>query len=553
VTLPDPDIFLSYNREDAAVAKTFADAFASEGFDVWWDQTLRSGEAYDRVTEDALRAAKAVVVLWSPHSVDSRWVRAEATVADQNKTLVPVTIEACRRPVMFELTQTADLSHWRGETGDLAWQAFLADVRRLARMTDKGPSRSPSPAAQTRGEGGVPFVGVLPITYRAGADEEIDVLAEDLTEDITRELAHDSFFHVIAASTMAEWRGAKINHKQLGQELGATYFVEGKLQRSADDVRLTVQLVDVATGGMLRSSRHVCPPSCIVAASELFAAAIASEFGEHVTQIEAKRALEKIAPLSGWDHVMRALAHTERLNSVSIPLAIEEAEQAIAQAPHLGLAHAVIARLTILKVVIEKRPLSEDHRRAVQEHIGRAMQLDGNNPAILHFVASAYTNLGDPAAALRIAQRTVDLNPNSPRSYFSLGQAMHVCGRYTEAIAAFHKQEKLASHDLNRSHGLMMLGVCLILDHRLVEAAEALDRSLALQPDYGAALAVRAIASALQGNEEEARGIAARVVNSTESYSIDVQVWIARQLFQERANEAEAILRRFWDQRERGS
>ena len=100
-----------------------ADAFAAEGLNVWWDTALRSGEAYDEVTEAALRGAKAVVVLWSPRSVVSRWVRAEATIADRCKTLVPVTIEPCERPIMFELTQTAELSHWQGEPGDKAWQA----------------------------------------------------------------------------------------------------------------------------------------------------------------------------------------------------------------------------------------------------------------------------------------------------------------------------------------------------------------------------------------------------------------------------------------------
>ena len=84
--MTNPDIFLSYNREDAATAKRFADAFAAEGLNVWWDTALRSGEAYDEVTEAALRGAKAVVVLWSPRSVASRWVRAEATIADRCKT-----------------------------------------------------------------------------------------------------------------------------------------------------------------------------------------------------------------------------------------------------------------------------------------------------------------------------------------------------------------------------------------------------------------------------------------------------------------------------------
>ncbi len=128
-----PDIFLSYTREDAAHAKLFADAFVAEGFEVWWDANLRSGEEYDRVTESALRTAKAVVVLWSKRSVDSSWVRAEATQAYRSKKLTPVMIEDCVRPVMFELTQTAELSHWKGDRKSPAWQAFVADLRGLVR------------------------------------------------------------------------------------------------------------------------------------------------------------------------------------------------------------------------------------------------------------------------------------------------------------------------------------------------------------------------------------------------------------------------------------
>ena len=81
------------------------------------------------MTEQALKSAKTVVVLWSQRSVESRWVRAEATLADRNRTLVPARIEICDLPIMFELTQTADLSHWQGGAGDPAWRAFLGDVR----------------------------------------------------------------------------------------------------------------------------------------------------------------------------------------------------------------------------------------------------------------------------------------------------------------------------------------------------------------------------------------------------------------------------------------
>ena len=71
-----PDIFLSYNREDQPRAKLFAEGFERAGLKVWWDVGLTPGEAYDQVTEKALKTAKAVVVLWSSRSVESRWVRA---------------------------------------------------------------------------------------------------------------------------------------------------------------------------------------------------------------------------------------------------------------------------------------------------------------------------------------------------------------------------------------------------------------------------------------------------------------------------------------------
>ncbi len=60
--VPMADVFISYAREDAEVAGRFAEAFQAAGFSVWWDDALRSGEAFDESIERALREAKAVVV-----------------------------------------------------------------------------------------------------------------------------------------------------------------------------------------------------------------------------------------------------------------------------------------------------------------------------------------------------------------------------------------------------------------------------------------------------------------------------------------------------------
>lgn len=123
------DVFISYKSDDRAAARLYADALVSEGISVWWDPALRTGETYDEVIERNLREASIVVVLWSPRSVRSKWVRAEATIGERKGGLLPVLIEQCERPVAFELTQTADLRGWAGDRSDARWVGLISDLR----------------------------------------------------------------------------------------------------------------------------------------------------------------------------------------------------------------------------------------------------------------------------------------------------------------------------------------------------------------------------------------------------------------------------------------
>lgn len=124
------DIFLSYSRVDRPTAQIIAEALEAEGFSVWWDKVLRAGQTYDEVTETMLRDSHVVIVLWSQTSVKSTWVRAEATQGQRNCVLVPAMIEDAERPIMFELTQTADLIGWSGDRGDERWVNYVDDLRR---------------------------------------------------------------------------------------------------------------------------------------------------------------------------------------------------------------------------------------------------------------------------------------------------------------------------------------------------------------------------------------------------------------------------------------
>ena len=149
-----PDVFVSYNREDLPIAQRIVDGLVHEGINVWLDMELKAGENYDEITEERLRGAKAVVVLWSSRSVKSRWVRAEATIGQRKSTLVPAMIEECDRPVMFELVQTTDLSKWDGDRADPNWRKLVDVIRGRIAAAPPGPLFAEGGVKKPTGKGG---------------------------------------------------------------------------------------------------------------------------------------------------------------------------------------------------------------------------------------------------------------------------------------------------------------------------------------------------------------------------------------------------------------
>jgi pimeloyl-ACP methyl ester carboxylesterase len=105
-------LFISYARDDEAVAATLAAALENAGHTVWWDRRLTGGAEYNRVIEAALDSCDKVIVLWSAHSKNSAWVRDEATVAINSAKIVPVTVDGTAPPLGFRQFHTVDLSEW---------------------------------------------------------------------------------------------------------------------------------------------------------------------------------------------------------------------------------------------------------------------------------------------------------------------------------------------------------------------------------------------------------------------------------------------------------
>ena len=105
-------IFISYSSEDRERARTIADALSARGWSVWWDRKIPLGKSFDEVIEKALAEAKCVIVLWSPISAASEWVRNEASEAKRRGILIPVFIEPVDAPLAFRLLNGANLCDW---------------------------------------------------------------------------------------------------------------------------------------------------------------------------------------------------------------------------------------------------------------------------------------------------------------------------------------------------------------------------------------------------------------------------------------------------------
>ena len=267
-----PDIFLSYSRQDVAVAGAMAAVLAAAGHDVWWDREIHAGDVYDQVLENALRASRLVIVLWSKTAVVSDWVRSEATVAMQSGTLMPVMIEACQRPVAFELRQSADLIGWKGNEKDPRLAAVLAEVARQlgapATVAKAVPAAGPNRRLVIGGAAGVAALAVsgfgawqafggkaddgtasvvvLPFANLSG-DPEQAYFSDGIAEELRNALAQIRGLKVIGRVSSEKFRDTD-DLPATAAKLGVDHVLTGSVRRSATTIRIGAQLVDGRTG-----------------------------------------------------------------------------------------------------------------------------------------------------------------------------------------------------------------------------------------------------------------------------------------------------------------
>jgi adenylate cyclase len=535
------DVFISYARPTAAQARAVAQALRAAGHQVWFDEDLPAHRPYSDVIEERLRAAKAVVVIWSEAAAKSEWVRSEANLAREEKKLVQLSVDGARLPMPFGQIQCPDLSHWSGDASAPGWQKVLASVGDLV-----GATQAPAPPLAPAGR--KPSVAVLPFRDLS-PERDQDYFCEGAAEEVICALAELPGLRVAGRSAAFVFKDGQPDGRELGRLLDVETFLEGSVRKSGDRVRIGVRLVSTSENATLWAETFERRLSDIFAVQEEIARAIVEALNVTLLDTEAaKLTRQGTRNLRAYELYLRGRQLMRRELETERRTAAEFFRQATQLDPQFALAFAGLA--DVLVEIARRRLGDEAAAQAEAIQAGqRALSLapDLAEAHIAH--GNALSLLDDPGAEGAF-QQALALRPQSAELHYAWARYLVTQERREEAIRHYERAFELAPDDyryivfalqeyqavgdregerscLERSwtaierrleidpedvrvydHGA---GVLALLG-RKAESSQFVDRALAFRPnDYGT-LYTLACAAMLNGERDRALDLLDRAI-----------------------------------------
>ncbi len=370
-------VFLSYSHDDRARALPVIKALEAQGFTVWWDGLLEGGTAFAQTTETALETSDVVVVLWSARSVQSHWVRDEATRGRDRGCMVPVSIDGTEPPLGFRQIQYVNLAKWRGKAQSIETVELAKAVRIAATSTETqiGFARTvtPSPSTSRRNlllGGGVLFaalgggivvwkagllggnilatsLAVLPFANLSG-DPKQSYFSDGLAAEIRTVLSRGGLLQIAGQASSNTFRGRAEGAQSIARALDVSFLLEGNVQMAGELVKITTNLTDGKSGLSKWAESYERPLADIFAVQAEIAAAVASALSIVIDTDTSRKRVKEIGgtkSVAALDAYLRGRELFElHIDETSERAALAKFDEAIRIDPDYAAARAARSR-----------------------------------------------------------------------------------------------------------------------------------------------------------------------------------------------------------------
>jgi TolB-like protein/DNA-binding winged helix-turn-helix (wHTH) protein/Tfp pilus assembly protein PilF len=420
---------------------------------------------------------------------------------------------ALSRPVAAVAAHTR-LGNWR--KGWLAAGA-LAVVAAVALMAWR-PWVSPAGVTQPLS------IIVLPLANRSDDPGQL-YFAEGLTDDLTTDLSRipDSF--VIARSTADTYRGKKVDVRQIGREVGVRYVLEGSVQRLDDVVRLNLHLIDAENGRELWADRIDGNRRNLAELQSMVTGTVARTLQIRMVEAESQRS-RRLRPHNpdAQDLAWQALAATERRTPESIAAARELLLRAVKMDPTSASSWSGLSQTYTIDVGNRWMNLrgasQEEWVRRAGEAAEKAYALDPNHADALGAMGRVLQVRGQPAQALPLFLRQIEVNRNDATGWCNAGYAYATLGKPDESIAANERALRLSPRDGRLYSFLVVIAAAHLHAGRDQEAVTWARRAIAARPGYSISHAWLAAAAANAGDMATARDAIAEFKRLQPDYTL---------------------------------
>jgi adenylate cyclase len=368
----------------------------------------------------------------------------------------------------------------------------------------------------------MPSIAVLPFVNMS-EDPKQEFLCDGMTEDIITALSKVPRLFVIARNSTFTYKGKPVKVKQVSEELGVRYVLEGSLQRSGDRLRIKAQLIDALTGNHLWAERWDRDVTDLFALQDeitmkiLMAIQVKLTEGEHASSAEkyykGKQGLDCYLKLT------EARGIQFRWNIESNNLARRMIEEAIALCPENPMGYTHLASIYHYDFILGNM---ESPRETIEKGIElaqKALAMD-DSIALAHMILCyLYLDKGDNDKAMTEAERAVALNPGDWAALNTYGNSLRATGRPEEALPFYQKAIRLTPFGASVLY--RDFGQALLSTGRFEEAVSAYKKAIQLSPDDITAHIFLAITYAMMGQENEARSEGAEVLRIDPKFSVE--------------------------------